>query len=75
MLSFYYTLIFNINENTSSEKIAQQLELEALEYHTRAMATLTGITELENQLLNLRYNERLILITFLTFAYGKCTRK
>jgi hypothetical protein len=46
---FYYTLIFNINEN-SSEKIAQQLELEALEYHTRAMATLTGITELENQL-------------------------
>ncbi|WP_339921528.1 TetR/AcrR family transcriptional regulator [uncultured Flavobacterium sp.] len=51
-VKFYYTLIFNINENTSSEKIAQQLELEALEYHTRAMATLTGITELENQLLN-----------------------
>jgi hypothetical protein len=30
----FYTLIFNINENTSSEKEAQKLELEALEYHT-----------------------------------------
>ncbi|GAA6770585.1 TetR/AcrR family transcriptional regulator [Flavobacterium sp. CGRL2] len=36
---FYYTLIFHINENTVSESEAQRIELEALEYHTRAMAT------------------------------------
>jgi hypothetical protein len=51
-VKFYYTLIFNINENTSSEKEAQKLELDALEYHTRAMATPAGITELEKQLHN-----------------------
>jgi AcrR family transcriptional regulator len=51
-VKFYYTLIFNINENTSSEKEAQKLELEALEYHTRAMATPAGITELEKHLQN-----------------------
>jgi len=51
-VKFYYTLIFNINENTSSEKEAQKLELDALEYHTRAMATQSGITELEKQLQN-----------------------
>lgn len=49
---FYYTLIFNINENTSSEKEAQKLELKALEYHTRAMASSKGIVELEKHLLN-----------------------
>ncbi len=49
-VKFYYTLIFHINENTSSEKEAQQAELEALEYHTRAMATPTGIIELEKQI-------------------------
>ncbi|MGL2992737.1 TetR/AcrR family transcriptional regulator [Flavobacterium sp. TSSA_36] len=47
---FYYTLIFDINGNTVSEKEAQELELEALKYHTRAMATLAGIIELERQL-------------------------
>ncbi|WP_268848620.1 TetR/AcrR family transcriptional regulator [Flavobacterium aestivum] len=51
-IKFYYTLIFSINENTSSEKEALKLELEALEYHTRAMATPSGITELEKQLQN-----------------------
>tara|TARA_R110000868_G_scaffold147118_3_gene368311 strand:+ start:5666 stop:6265 length:600 start_codon:yes stop_codon:yes gene_type:complete len=51
-VKFYYTLIFNINENTSSEKEAKKLELEALEYHTRAMATHEGIIELEKQLQN-----------------------
>lgn len=49
-VGFYYTLIFSINENTSSEKEAKRLELEALEYHTRAMATPKGIEELEKQL-------------------------
>lgn len=49
-VKFYYTLIFNINENTMLEKDAQELELKALEYHIRAMATLEGIAELEKQL-------------------------
>jgi AcrR family transcriptional regulator len=51
-VKFYYILIFNINENTVSEKEAQKLELEALEYHTRAMATQAGIIELEKHLQN-----------------------
>lgn len=49
-VKFYYTLIFNINENTALEIEAQELELKALEYHIRAMATLAGIVELEKQL-------------------------
>jgi hypothetical protein len=49
---FYYTLLFSINENTSSEKEAKKLELLALEYHIRAMATPSGIIELEEQLSN-----------------------
>lgn len=49
---FYYSLIFSVNGNTSSEREAQKLELEALEYHTRAMATDKGVAELEKQLLN-----------------------
>ena len=51
-VKFYYTLVFEINGNTISEKEAQQLELEALEYPIRAMATLAGIIELEKQLEN-----------------------
>jgi hypothetical protein len=51
-VGFYYTLIFSIHGMTSSEKESQKLELEALEYHTRAMATLSGIAELEKQLQN-----------------------
>jgi sulfur relay (sulfurtransferase) DsrC/TusE family protein len=47
---FYYALIFTINENISSEKEAKKLELEALEYHIRAMATTKGISELNNYL-------------------------
>ena len=49
-VKFYYTLIFHINENTVSEREAQKIELEAQEYHTRAMATEKGILELEKQL-------------------------
>jgi hypothetical protein len=49
-VKFYYTLVFHINETTVSEKEAQIMELEALEYHTRAMATEKGIIELEKQL-------------------------
>ncbi len=49
-VKFYYYLIFNINETIASENEAKILELEALEYHTRAMATPKGIIELEKQL-------------------------
>ena len=51
-VDFYYTLIFNIRSKTSSEKESRFLELQALEYHIRAMATEKGITELEKQLIN-----------------------
>ncbi|WP_281336993.1 TetR/AcrR family transcriptional regulator [Flavobacterium eburneipallidum] len=51
-VKFYYYLIFSINENTPSEAEAETLEFEALEYHTRAMATADGIIELEKQLKN-----------------------
>lgn len=49
-VKFYYTLIFSINENTMLEKDAYELEAKALEYHTRAIATPKGITELEKHL-------------------------
>lgn len=51
-MRFYYTLIFGIKEQISSEKEGQKIELEILEYHTRAMATAKGILELEKQLQN-----------------------
>lgn len=51
-VNFYYTLIFSINGNISSEKESKEIELQALEYHTRAMATPEGIIELEKQLKN-----------------------
>jgi len=51
-VGFYYTLIFNIKESTSSEKESRFLELQALEYHIRAMATKEGVLELEKQLHN-----------------------
>lgn len=52
-IKFYYMLIFQINEETQSEKEAQELELAVLEYHTRAIATDKGIRELELNLSNL----------------------
>jgi AcrR family transcriptional regulator len=52
-VKFYYTLIFSINENTRLEKEAYELEAKALEYHTRAIATPEGITELEKHLTKL----------------------
>ena len=51
-IKFYYTILINVNETTISEKETQKLEYDALEYHTRAMATQKGIAELEKQLLN-----------------------
>ena len=52
-VKFYYNLIFSIKEQTVSEKEGQNLELQILEYHTRAIATLEGSAELETQLLNI----------------------
>jgi len=49
-VKFYYTLIFNINETTKQESEVFKLEMKALEYHTRAIATPKGIIELEKQL-------------------------
>ncbi len=49
-VQFYYTLIFSINENVALEKDVHDMELKALEYHTRAIATPYGIEELEKQL-------------------------
>lgn len=54
-MKFYYTLIFGIKESISSEQEGQKIELEILEYHTRAMATAEGLLELEKQLQN--YNQ------------------
>jgi TetR/AcrR family transcriptional regulator, biofilm operon repressor len=51
MVRFYYTLIFSINENTQYESEVVNLEIKALEYHTRAISTPKGIEELEKQLL------------------------
>ncbi len=51
-VGFYYNLIFSIHGSTSSEKESNELELQALEYHTRALATPEGIIELEKQLNN-----------------------
>ncbi|MGG7034437.1 MAG: TetR/AcrR family transcriptional regulator [Flavobacterium sp.] len=49
---FYTMLLFNIKGLTQSEAESQLLELEALEYHIRALATPKGIEELEKQLAN-----------------------
>ena len=51
-VNFYYILIFCINGIISSEIESKEIELQALEYHTRAMATPEGIIELEKQLHN-----------------------
>jgi AcrR family transcriptional regulator len=51
-VGFYYTLIFSVNGSISSEKESKKMELQALEYHIRAMATPEGIIELEKQLQN-----------------------
>lgn len=55
-IKFYYTLVFGIKESIRSEQEGQRIELEILEYHTRAMATAEGIIELEKQLQN--YNQQ-----------------
>ena len=46
----YYTLIFTINKNKIIDDQLNKLELQALEYHIRAMSTPKGILELERQI-------------------------
>jgi hypothetical protein len=48
-ICFYYPLIFGVNGNTSDKEV-NKLELEVIEYHTRAMATPKGIIQLEKQI-------------------------
>jgi len=48
---FYFALVFYIHENVSMEKI-NDIEIKALVYHTRAIATTRGREELELQLNN-----------------------
>lgn len=49
-VKFYSMLIFSIHESTQLESEVLKLEMQALEYHTRALATPKGIIELEKQL-------------------------
>ena len=50
VVKFHYQMLISINENTATEKEIQSLEFEAMEYHVRAIATETGIIELEKHL-------------------------
>lgn len=52
---FYFSLVFGIHENGDNIASIPELEKEALEYHTRALATDKGKIELELQL-NTNYN-------------------
>lgn len=49
-IQFYFTLVFSIHESTLENYKIPELERQALEYHTRAIATEKGIKELEKQL-------------------------
>lgn len=49
-VKLYSMLIFSIHENVQHESDVLKLEMQALEYHTRALATIKGILELEKQL-------------------------
>lgn len=48
--NFYLSLVFSIYEKDILQNELLDLEFEALLYHTRAIATVKGIQELENQL-------------------------
>lgn len=47
---FYFFLIMAIKETQSSDKESYEMEIKALEYHTRAIATEKGLQELEKNL-------------------------
>jgi hypothetical protein len=57
---FYFALVMAVHDNTIftyNKNTINQLEIDILEYHTRAIATDKGITELENQLKKLNSNK------------------
>lgn len=47
---FYLAIIFSIHRQEKPQSEVLELEYQALVYHTRAIATLKGLEELENQL-------------------------
>lgn len=51
-IDFYLSIIFNIHKKDISSLDVLNLEQQALEYHTRAIATQKGVEELEYQLKN-----------------------
>ena len=56
VVKFYFSLIMSVHDSdlyTYSKNTINKLELNVLEYHTRAIATKQGITELEKQLAEL----------------------
>ena len=56
---FYFSLIMGVHNGdlfTYNKNTINQLEINVLEYHTRAIATKEGIIELENQLEELKNN-------------------
>ena len=54
---FYIYLVFSVHENTEENHKIPYLEIQSLIYHTRAIATIKGIKELEKQLEINNYNE------------------
>lgn len=47
---FYFYLVFSVHENTIENDKIPLIEMETLIYHTRAIATVKGVEELEKQL-------------------------
>ncbi|MDV7186189.1 TetR/AcrR family transcriptional regulator [Lutibacter sp. TH_r2] len=55
---FYFSLVHSVHDDqlfTYKKNSINQLEIDVLEYHTRAIATTKGIKELEKQLLKLNH--------------------
>ena len=53
IVKFYFSLVMSVHDSdlyTYSKNTINKLELNVLEYHTRAIATKKGITELEKQI-------------------------
>lgn len=55
---FYFALVFSVHDEnlfTHKKNTINQLEIDVLEFHTRAIATPKGVKELEKQLLKLNH--------------------
>lgn len=51
IISFYYILFFHLGSHSETKEGIFEKEMDALEYHIRAIATPKGIEELEKQLI------------------------